>query len=344
LTFIQRLNHLKHKMSYYCEGVPTKLISEMLSSCNSIPDKISDLLTEPSSSNDTNDVRFRDSNADQILVDSERQHTNKYACDPPVLDSNYWQEPSASGWNVRSSTYLESKLKYPATNNLFQLFAVDLIQLDDSKPILSGLSTLPKERVSQYLQAIGRNHSNNDKNNDHPFVFVVNITIPGKVAYHLVMYYAIHDKRLIQTANEKYTCSSNLPPLSQEQQAFQKIASTFFFGSSDKYRDERFKLIPKIISGNILVKKAVGSKPTLLGKKVKQYYIRSNDYFELVVDVGSDAIANKVVGLCTGYAKNLVVDMGFVLEAKSEDELPEVVIGSVRLKNIDFKAARKVNL
>lgn len=327
-------------MTHYCKSIPSNLVTEMLSSCNPFLEHVSDLQTEPSSSNDTND---------ESSLDHKTRYTNEQNGRPFVLDPSYWQEPCASDWNVRSSTYLESKLKYPASNNLFQLFAVDLIRMEDSQPLLSGLSKLPKERVSQYIHSsiqqnkMGGRGSKRD--NDRPFVFVVNITIPGKVAYHLVMYYVIQDKRLIQKPNEQdHPSTSILPPLTQEQKAFQKIASRFFFGSSDEFRDERFKLIPKIISGNILVKKAVGSKPTLLGKKVKQYYIRSNDYFELVVDVGSDAIAKRVVGLCTGYAKNLVVDMGFVLEGTSEDELPEVVMGSVRLKNIDFKAARKIVL
>jgi len=29
--------------------------------------------------------------------------------------------------------------------------------------------------------------------------------------------------------------------------------------------------------------------------------------------------------------------MAFVLEGKNEDELPEVLLGAVRLKNVDFK-------
>ena len=36
-------------------------------------------------------------------------------------------------------------------------------------------------------------------------------------------------------------------------------------------------------------------------------------------------------------AKSVVVDMAFVLEGKREEELPEVLIGAVRLKNVDFK-------
>ncbi|GFH48678.1 hypothetical protein CTEN210_05154 [Chaetoceros tenuissimus] len=118
---------------------------------------------------------------------------------------------------------------------------------------------------------------------------------------------------------------------------FHRLAKDFFFGESNDYRDSTFKLIPRIVDGNFVVKKAVGSKPTILGKKVKQHYIRSDRFLELIVDVGSDKIAKKVVGLSVGYAKTLVVDMGFVLEGKNSSCLPENMMGTVRLTNIDFK-------
>lgn len=58
----------------------------------------------------------------------------------------------------------------------------------------------------------------------------------------------------------------------------------------------------------------------------------------MIVDVASDKIAKRVVGLSVGYAKSLVVDMGFVLEGKHKTALPENMMGTVRLNNIDFKA------
>ena len=86
---------------------------------------------------------------------------------------------------------------------------------------------------------------------------------------------------------------------------FTKLAARFFFGQSDKFRDETFKLIPRIAQGNFVVKSAVGTKPALLGTKVKQHYIRNDKYFELVVDVGSDKIAKRVVGISRGYVSIL---------------------------------------
>ena len=42
--------------------------------------------------------------------------------------------------------------------------------------------------------------------------------------------------------------------------------------------------------------------------------------------------------LAIGYAKNLVVDLAYVLEGKTEPELPESVMATVRIKNIDMVA------
>ena len=75
----------------------------------------------------------------------------------------------------------------------------------------------------------------------------------------------------------------------------------FFFGDSDKFRDSTFKLVPRIVKGNYVVKKAVGSKPTLLGKKLTQKYVRDDRFFEIMVDIGSSSIATKVVKLASGY-------------------------------------------
>jgi hypothetical protein len=56
--------------------------------------------------------------------------------------------------------------------------------------------------------------------------------------------------------------------------AFGRIARPFFFGNDDEFRNNRFKLIPKIVEGNMMVKMAVKDTPTLIGNKLKQYYFK----------------------------------------------------------------------
>lgn len=87
------------------------------------------------------------------------------------------------------------------------------------------------------------------------------------------------------------------------------------------------------------MRNAVGAKPTILGRKLRQNYFRGANYFELDVDVASSAIAQRVVGIAYGYARLLTVDMVLVLQGESVDELPEAPFASVRLANLDFNAA-----
>lgn len=246
---------------------------------------------------------------------------------PPPLNEMYWVEPTAESFNVRGKNYISDRKKYPSQNSFFRLFAVDLVRVN--KPILKGMANHPNERIQQCLKAQREKKPGSEM---PPFIFCVNITVPGKpVAHHLVMYYAVDDFSLIDPSAKSTENGDHADP-------FRRLASRFFFGDSDSFRDSTFKLIPRIVKGNMLVKKAVGSKPTILGKKLKQHYIQDEKFFELVIDVGSDKIAKKVVGLATGYAKTLVVDMGFLLEGKQKVTLPEGIMGTVRLTNIDFKA------
>ena len=46
--------------------------------------------------------------------------------------------------------------------------------------------------------------------------------------------------------------------------------------------------------------------------------------------------------LALGYARSIVVDIGYVLEGKTEAQLPESIMGAVRIKNIDMAAAVKL--
>ena len=118
------------------------------------------------------------------------------------------------------------------------------------------------------------------------------------------------------------SCSDGTP--------FGLLASRFFFGDDDAMRDNTFKLIPQIIEGNFIVRRAVGSTPAILGTKLKQSYRRMDRYLELIVDVGSSSVAAGVVRLSIGYARTLTIDLGLVLEGKEEATLPERVFGVAR--------------
>ena len=109
-----------------------------------------------------------------------------------------------------------------------------------------------------------------------------------------------------------------------------------FAAGSDAFRNARLKLIPSVAEGPWLVKTGVGSRPSILGKALKQRFARGRGYLEADVDCNSTPAAGRIVSLVKSYARSLVVDLAFVVEAQTADELPERVVGSTRLMHIDL--------
>ncbi|KAJ0113014.1 hypothetical protein Patl1_03631 [Pistacia atlantica] len=91
--------------------------------------------------------------------------------------------------------------------------------------------------------------------------------------------------------------------------------------------------------GSWIVRQSVGSTPCLLGKAVDCNYIRGPKYLEVDVDIGSSTVANGVLGLVIGVITTLVVDMAFLVQANTTDELPERLIGAVRVSHIELSSA-----
>ena len=102
-------------------------------------------------------------------------------------------------------------------------------------------------------------------------------------------------------------------------------------------RRARLKLIPRVVEGGWIVRKSVGEKPAILGKALAVSYSQpAPDVLEADVDVSSSYVAQKVLGIVKGVAKKLVLDLAFLLEGKAEDELPERVLGAIRLHRPDL--------
>jgi Protein ENHANCED DISEASE RESISTANCE 2, C-terminal len=246
---------------------------------------------------------------------------------PAPLRLDAWSEAVAGSFSVRGAQYLRDAKKNPSLPSLFRLLTVDLVSAD--RPNFKGMCSHPSERIQTAL----RTEQETGEKLLPEFVFAVNLCVPSAgsgrnapaaaaaACYHWVAYFGIEDKNLITT----------------DQTAIGRLCNKFFFGDSDTFRDNTFKLIPRIADGNFVVRKAVGSKPSILGKKLKQHYIRTDRFLELIVDIGSDSVATRIVKLALGYAKSLTVDMMFVLEGVTDDTLPERILGGVRVKNVDFK-------
>ncbi|XP_047971876.1 protein ENHANCED DISEASE RESISTANCE 2-like isoform X1 [Salvia hispanica] len=146
------------------------------------------------------------------------------------------------------------------------------------------------------------------------FSIVFNLQVPGSTHYSMVFYFV----------------SKELVPGSLLQR---------FVDGDDEFRNSRLKLIPSVPKGSWIVRQSVGSTPCLLGKAVDCNYIRGPKYLEVDIDIGSSTVANGVLGLVIGVITSLVVDMAFLVQANSTDELPERLIGAVRVSHIELSSA-----
>lgn len=68
-------------------------------------------------------------------------------------------------------------------------------------------------------------------------------------------------------------------------------------------------------------------------------FAQTDKYMNVDVDIGSSMVATAVVQLAVGYVTTLTVDLAFLLEGQAEDELPERLLGSIRLHNLALDAA-----
>ncbi|XP_008799443.2 protein ENHANCED DISEASE RESISTANCE 2-like [Phoenix dactylifera] len=225
--------------------------------------------------------------------------------------SNGWASPPGDLFALRSRHYFSRRLKTPSGNWLLKPAGVDWLR---STSRLDNVLGRPDNRVAAALcraQALGLSRK--------AFLFAVNLQVPGRECHSAVFYFTAEDP---------------VPP-----------GSLFyrFVHGDDAFRNARFKIVNRIVDGPWIVKAAVGNYAAcLLGKALTCSYHRGENYLEIDVDIGSSAIANAILHLALGYVTAVTIDMGFLVEAQAEEELPERLIGAVRVARMEMGSATYV--
>lgn len=108
------------------------------------------------------------------------------------------------------------------------------------------------------------------------------------------------------------------------------------------YRNERLKLIPFVAEGPWVVRNMVTGRPAIIGKKLPVTYDRvagteaEAPLLMATLDIGSSsAAAKRIVSVCRRYMSSLTVDIGFVIQAEEQSQLPEQMMGSIRVHHAD---------
>ncbi|KAL2236136.1 protein ENHANCED DISEASE RESISTANCE 2-like [Sesamum indicum] len=224
--------------------------------------------------------------------------------------SNGWASPPGEIFSLRGPDYLTGKAKIPSGDWLLNPAGVDWLR---SNAKLDHVLARPDNRVMNALR-----RSKNAKT----FLVAINLQVPGRDHYSAVFYFS-----------SKIDEPINSNPLLYQ-----------FINGSDAFRNSRLKLVNNIVKGPWIVKRAVGNySACLLGKTLNCHYHRGPNYLEIDVDISSSAIANAILRLTLGCTSAVIVDMGFLVEAQTEDELPEKLFGAVRISQMELSSATVVD-
>ncbi|XP_052208964.1 protein ENHANCED DISEASE RESISTANCE 2-like [Diospyros lotus] len=235
--------------------------------------------------------------------------------------SNGWASPPGDLFSLRAKNFFSKKQKSPSGEWLLQPAGVDWLR---SAAKLENLLARPENRV---MHALRKAQSRGECGKT--FIIAVNLQVPGRDQHSAVFYFAtddpIHSGSLLQR----------------------------FVDGDDAFRNQRFKIVNRIVKGPWIVRTAVGNySACLLGKALTCTYHRGPNYLEIDVDIGSSAIASAILHLALGYVTAVTIDMGFLVEAQAEEELPERLFGAVRVCQMEMSSAsfvettpsRKINI
>uniref|UniRef100_M4BK07 START domain-containing protein n=1 Tax=Hyaloperonospora arabidopsidis (strain Emoy2) TaxID=559515 RepID=M4BK07_HYAAE len=253
----------------------------------------------------------------QIVTETKFSMLDRYRTDLNVqhgLPTKFWSEPSAAGFMVRGPQYLTSRAKVPSARQVFRLVNVELFKSNEAIEHI-GVSSFVKDEFD-HLDA------SNPAVEDRPFIFIINFMLPGPPHHSLVLYFAVVD-----------------PLELQKNSVFADLCHDVLRGPDDELRTQRIKLIPRVVQGTWSIREGVGTTPAILGTKVYQEYYRGKNYLEVDYDIGSSIVATGILNMLLGYSRDLIIDLAFVIEAQSVLELPERVLGTVRLDCIDLSHA-----
>lgn len=236
----------------------------------------------------------------------------------PVAEShnrNCWSEPPISIFTVRGSSYFKDKKKVASDPYLFQARGSDILLTDSNDNVdISKMTHLIMGGQLRKKPTLAINFS-------FPWGYM---NLYFEVPCHLTRYMTTHDTMI----------ESKLSPA-------EKTAASWLMGNQE-FKNERLKLIAYVAEGPWVVRNLVTGRPALIGKKLPvtyELYPSSKHEAPLIVatlDIGnSSATAKRIVSVCRRYMSALTVDIGFVVQGETPEELPEQMLGSVRVHGPD---------
>ncbi len=249
----------------------------------------------------------------------------------PVLetkDRNCWSEPPHTIFDIRGHNYLaDPKNKIQSGPYIFTARGADLILTNDK----SGSRTEIAEKYTSLLAGHARSTP----------TFIINFILEWGL---LVTYFELPEM-YVSFLRARYEGSNQDLPAMDTLQPHERAIIRFLVGSDD-HRNATMKLIPKCPEGPWAVRQLVNGKPALIGKRLPtkyNYYPASDgkaECFEADLDTReTDRVGKKAISLCRRYLTSVTLDVGIVVEGTNTSELPEQMLGCIRVHRLDSQMA-----
>jgi len=230
-------------------------------------------------------------------------------------NKNCWSEPPVSIYSVRGPKYLSNSKKVPSGNYLLPAIGCDLFLVEDES-LDVGCRT--NRILNGHLRSLP--------------TFSINFRFPWG---SMIMYWEVPSKLAKYIGLNKK--SSMVPIDEPDFSPAEKVLANYLQGD-EEYKNERLKLIPYVAEGPWVVRNMVTGRPAIIGKKLPVSYKTFPaepglaPLCQCTLDIGSSsATAKRIVSVCRRYMSALTVDIGFVIQGETADELPEQMLGSIRI-------------
>jgi hypothetical protein len=247
-------------------------------------------------------------------------------------------------FKVRGKTYLSNKQKIQSPGILYDTLDMKVIK---DKELLANISS--RENLTHV----------NGNDTGLPDYIIINIQLlpHDSVNYSVVLYYKIKDSTIAAAKNP----GSN-PDLDQAINIFKNYMANVDKPKSSpeykKYVYERFKIIQNIVdSGTLDISKGaidstgINGKPSVYENDITMYKNGKSLEADLRIKlegakgfVVKSFLALKGTSIQEYYDKTgkININVGFLIEGKKEDELPEVLLGETKVLGLELIPANTV--
>lgn len=268
---------------------------------------------------------------------------------PRTRSHRHWEcaRDTVGAWlRVRGPTYLtDGGVKVVSERALCECKHVDFFDFSGADDALErrldvarrrGESWMTRER--EKLAAMGQSM---------PWTFVFHFVNPDGAS--IVCYFQPNDDEDDGDYNEEEaSASSSTAEELCHRRHNPATLRKFLLDGDDTYRSARIKFAVKLFKGPVVLRRVLPSRPVLVGQRATTRFYRGeggpleNKYLEVDLICASNATAKYLYSAFSAYSARSEQELAFWIEGTSESELPERLLGAVRLRRVSKEILTKL--